>query len=215
MSFPNTLLLDDFNRANQTPLAGNWGMPVVSGQSSPNLASNVVVGVGTKSSAYWNSQTFGSGNVEVFLTVDTVPAAGSYVGLWAMIQTPNTAELDGYVLQAVKATGTDTWELVRVDNGAETNILSGTQEYSNGDSFGLKILQSGTIEVWYKPSAGSWGMLNSVSDTTYTSGYIGFEIKGTTGKVDNFSGGVISTMTGPVINPRNKSIFSSLFKGVV
>jgi len=198
MAFPDTAILDDFNRGNETPLVGNWSAPIVSGEASANLVSNEATW-SARSSTYWNYQTFGPGIVEVYLTVSTKPDNGNYIAVWAMVNSPGGAGLDGYIVEFNAGSGTDAWGLVRWDNGAETGLANGSQEYSSGDSLGMRILANGNIEVWHKPSAGSWTLVdNSQTDTTYTSGYIGFGTKAT-GAIDNFSGGAYGNQGGPAI----------------
>lgn len=214
MAFPTTSVLDNFNRADENPLdnTGNWRYSVFhSGPESPQhstfkLVSNAVMDDstadgGASGQAYWNTSTFGPA-VEVYVTLSTVwSAAGS--DFWFFIHmtgpdTPGDSTLCGYLAYALYNAGAWRYQINRWDNGVGTEIQSFQigPTLSAGDKLGFECTSGGQMTWYYKAAAGSWGAasgLSSVTDTTYTTGYIAFE-KGyldTTSVLDDFGGGNI------------------------
>src|ERR1039458_49106 len=54
----------------------------------------------------------------------------------------------------------------------------------------MTISGAGVITMWRKPSSGSWGVVASYTDTTYTgSGYVGWMTDASTTLIDSFGGG--------------------------
>ena len=173
-AFPTTGILDNFNRANEGPPMTGWtdinaGLEVIS---------NVAGGHDSNNASYYTS-SFGA-NQEAYLTITTVGATGEGVYL--------TFRDGSYNLNISKSAGTDTWTLWEGDN----NLLSGTQEISNGDSIGISAIDS-LITCWYKATGGSWVELGHVTNTAdLTSGVVGIEVDGTTYRFDDFGGGTVT-----------------------
>lgn len=195
MPFPVTSLLDDFNRANEgPPPSSNWtnnfdagtpgGFKVVSNQCTANSL---------PCESYWSAAQFGP-NMEVWATFAAVPTTGS-LGMYVRIQSAGTGSCDSYGIIAVKATGGptgDTVKIYRMDNAVHTQLgATITRAFAAGDSFGVRIIGS-TIEAWYKASAGSWTLLGSRTDSTYSgNGYLGLMNATNAFTLDDFGGGTI------------------------
>lgn len=137
-------------------------------------------------------------NVEVYVKVVTKPnAVSGDVTLDARIQTPGSAAIDCYAFQYKVSAGTDTFELLRIDNNSSTSLASAfTQELTSGDSMGLSITGN-ILEAWYKPGAGAWTSLGTATDGTYpNAGYLG--LSGSSGLatvVDDFGGGTVGSLS--------------------
>jgi hypothetical protein len=200
-AFPSTGILDNFNRANENPLsnAGSLGAPITAGSLEKfKLVSNALqddslADGGGSSQVYWDAASFGPGS-EVYFDLSTLwQASGSDGWCICHIASPG-ANLDGYVFYFSWSTGT-TWDISiqRSDNGAWTELESGSTTLASGDSVGLECTASGILTM-YRKTGGTWAALSpTASDTTYTSGFVGFS-KGfhdTTSIVDNFGGGTI------------------------
>lgn len=200
-AFPDTPILDSFTGTDEDPLSGsgNWAGPIFSGMAQMKRVSNasqqsLLVG-GQSGSSYWNAATF-SGTVQVYVTITTWWSnASSDFWLWCHGGSENTASADGYQLYVPHG---GNWLVVRVDNTVVTQLGAslGTQVISNGDAVGLECGGTGTLQAYYRASAGSWGTFGSSrSDSTYTSGHIGVS-KGyadSTSVLDDFGGGTVAS----------------------
>lgn len=199
---PGLSVLDNFNRANETPLSGggNWSTPLATGDPNLNLSSNKVIhatAVAPTTAAWWTPQQF-TPPFDVFCTVGS---DGSNVGVDYCVQQPGTATPDGYrwgihpgsVAPAPTEQGRRL-QLFRFDNDVFTQILSGLSwgiESKTGDQVGVRLLADGTHLCFYKPVGGEWQFISSQTETTYTSGYagvfVGFQAAGMS--VDDFGCG--------------------------
>jgi hypothetical protein len=197
-------LLDNFNRANETPIGGNWTPGGVdSDDNAVDLSSNAVVAGNTSPSctAYWNAATFGP-DVEVYLTVATKPATSAYVRLYCRVASPNTTTPDGYMLQAETASGgTDLVRLFRMDDGGFTQIGSSyTTEWSSGDLFGVEAV--GDAISAYRNTGGGWTQIITATDGTYSAaGSVGFGFQASGGGAvadDFYAGTVVAAVAGKI-----------------
>lgn len=193
MAFPTTGILDAFNRANETPIGGNWSSGTYNGESGCNLAGNAlsyVTGSGWTGN-YWNAATYG--NCEAHCSINQLNggANNGFSLHWRLI-TPATASHDGYNFWANGASSI----VIRVDNGVDTQLgASFSVTAAAGDAFGVESNGS-THTIYRKPSGGAWGSLASRTDATYASGYIGLELHDNENLiVDDFGGGEIVTAT--------------------
>ncbi len=204
-AFPDTPILDAFNRANEDPLSGsgNWAGPILPGMAQMKGVSNALMQStlvpSASGSSYWAASTF-SGSVQAYSTIPTWWAnASSDFWLWCQGANENTASADGYQLYVPHG---GNWLVVRVDNtvGTQLGAALGTQTVNSGDGIGLDCGGTGTLQAWYHAAlASTWSTLGtSRSDTTYTSGHIGVS-KGfvdTTSVLDDFGGGTVHVDSG-------------------
>lgn len=179
------LVSDDFNRANENPIAGNWTNDAL-GEGSDNqlkIVSNQLQAVtaDTSCEAYWNADTF-SGAIEEYFTVVTKPGNTQRVEL-GFIQQPGSATFDGYKLSCRDNAGTDDFLLERMDNSVGTTIATATIEFNAGDVIALSRSSTGVFTVWLNGVA----IAVSSADTTYTGSFHALvTIRGTTGVIDNW-----------------------------
>lgn len=217
-AFPTTPVLDDFNRANENPLASAgtpWGVRIAAGCSGTEggnprctfkLESNAIKDDSANDgegpgSAYRDDQNYGPGS-EAYITLTTLwSAAGSDLWLWLDGNAEETAGMDGYVFYTYYNGGSWYYYTVRRDNNVGTDLLAGDlgPTLASGDAVGAEH-NGGTLTWYRKPSGGSWAAMSdvaTVSDSTYTSGHIGLS-KGfadTTSVLDDFGGGTITATT--------------------
>lgn len=172
MAFPTTTVLDTFDRADENPLASaNWTNKTRSNnQNAPRIVSNQLGNVDATfaASAWWNLEQFAA-PLEAFVTIANI---SSDVGVDYMITSPGGTTPDFYRFQT--AVATPGFQLFRVDNGTFTAIGNGGAGWSAtigvGDTFGVH-LESTTLHTFYhRPSGGSWTVIGTSVDTTYTSG---------------------------------------------
>lgn len=189
--FPTTGLIDNFNRADQNPLADGWTNRVRTGAVDLRILSNqVAANAGSHASAYRTTAV--GPDSEAYVIIATKAANDGHVGVWARLQTPGTTgTADGYVFAGFTRAGTDEWQLFRMDNDALTQLgATVTEEIVAGDSVGIEII--GTTIRGMRKTSGAWEEQLSVTDATYTeSGNIGLDLSETTSRGDDFSGGTV------------------------
>jgi hypothetical protein len=171
-SFPTTGILDGFNRDNEGPPPNaNWSKPFGGILGEFKVVSNQCVVdqiLNGGCYGYWGPATFGP-DCEFYATVIAVPTTGDF-SLFA-----RAADVTGFVVDAYGATWVHdgTIRIIRSDDGDPNHLLAtGTQALSAGDKVGIQIIGS-TIRMWYKPVAGSWTVLLTAVDATYSAaGYL-------------------------------------------
>lgn len=182
--FPANAVLDNFDRANESPLAGNWAGPIQSSSGQAYIVGQLAaVGSGDPSGSYWNATTFNA-NQEAYMLMTAV---NDYAQIWCRINTPG-ASVTGYCVQARKSTSE--LRIYRWDNESSPNQLGAaiSQTITDGDSLGVKF-NGTTIEAWYKVGAGAWTSAGTRTDSTYnTSGKIGMQFNSGSG-IEDFGGG--------------------------
>lgn len=189
MTFPTTPVLDDFNRSNANPIAGNWSGPWIGTEDELQLLSNELAPDAAPGSSYWNVETFGP-DAEVHCLIATKQAEGGFIALALRLTTIGDGTTDGYTGANLARAGTDTWRYDRFDNGSSTKLGADEDlEFATGDSMGFEIIGS-TLTLYHKTS-GSWSALATRTDGTYSAaGSIGVRVIATTDQtMDDFGGG--------------------------
>lgn len=194
---PNdALLLDNFNRADATPLSGSWttingttygsgnygDVAYGGGQPLSIISSQVTGPVGTAGSARHSTSTFGP-HAETWLTIPTQPASSEPLRLGLI-----TTGLVGYDLEYVdNPASTDVFRIYRIvaasaygsgtynsgTYGGGSAGFNSTQlgadifhEVAAGDRLALTI-EATDIKFWHKTPAGSWTLITARTDTTH------------------------------------------------
>lgn len=182
MAFPTTNVLDTFSDTEGPPMTG-WSTPaLVSGLKS---AGGVCLANAANALGIWNT-VIGGADEEVYFTITTATGAGGTVSCFVRAKDTGSAlTFDAYGLVITEA-ATDIWEIDVFTNGAATLIGERVnQEVANGDVIGLRVV--GSVLTAFLNGV----ELFSRTDTTYTAaGYIGAAISDTTGRIDNFGGGI-------------------------
>lgn len=196
MPFNN--VIDNFTRADENPMVTSsngtgWLLATDAGTFSvtaESIVSNRCVANSVQSIMYLN--TTYSVDTEASVTVGTVGATSAFVDLGVRINTPNLiASLNGYGIRWTVSAGTDTIQIVRVDVGPVTNVLTTyNQDVSAGDSIGITAVGN-LLTAYYKPSGGGWTPLGSTTDGTYSgTGTITLSLfSNTTGALSALNGG--------------------------
>jgi fibronectin type 3 domain-containing protein len=182
-------LVDSFDRPNESPLSdgGKWGNGVNgSAETGLQVSSNLLACTKSTTCTAWRQDTQYGPDDEVAVRIATLPGANNQIRLHARIQQPGTAAYDGYMLRAVPLSGVDALNIDRVDNGTIVTIASAASELAAGDVLLLRT-RGTTIEAWQR-SGTSWSRVVTVADATYAAaGYAGVGVRGTTGRLDDFS----------------------------
>jgi hypothetical protein len=190
MAAPSTSVLDSFNRANESPIAGSWTAEA----GTVNLSSNQATAPSDGANrVLWNS-TLGA-DQEGFLTVAALPVVGQDVAI--------ILRSDG--------SGNEYWLGFANSGGGQYLLYIGA--YTSGGTF-YSLVDSGNLtggaaghKIWgtvvgnvltlYDCPSGSstWTQRLQYTDTANwrTSGKIGMMIWESTARVDDFGGGAISS----------------------
>ena len=192
---PTDPVVDNFNRPDEDPLSdgGKWAL-LWSGRFK--IASNQAACTTIYDCAMWRTDVRYGLDQEAAVTIETKPDNGKNVRLYARLQLPY---MDGYALFYQANGGIDEVRLERIDNGGFVTLATFSQELLMGDRLRLRAVDS-TIEAWRHDNyAGAWVKLGQATDSTYLGiGYVGFGLKGTGGRLDNFGS---STLRAPIPSP--------------
>ncbi len=180
------LVTDDFNRADESPIGGNWTNDAL-GEGADNqlkIVSNQLQAVTAAASceAYWNANTF-SGDLEMYVKVVTKPGNAQRFAL-TFLQNPGaTGAWDGYECNFYDNAGADNIEIRRVDNGTATQLATVDFEMANGDILAFHKSSAGVYTVFQN----GLQLATTAADTTYTgSFYAAVTIRDTTGVLDDW-----------------------------
>ena len=192
----NTTVLETFDRADAELNTGNWSEDTM-GFSNDGL--HIVGNAAASSTAfdersYWDTATIGPG-VEVFARVNALPANTERFGLSYRVQAPVTAGVDGYEMFVTNNAGTYGWTLFSISNQTYTQIGSATQAIAVGDWIGASA-ESTTHKLLHRPAGGSWTQVGSdITNSVVTvAGYVGINVKGTSGRLDQFGAGELGVV---------------------
>jgi fibronectin type 3 domain-containing protein len=178
------IVTDTFNRANGG-LGANWTRNVGEAGTLQIVSNQVQPAVGTYGESLYTASAFGGAQFSEVQYVSGL--AGGVINLDVRARQYTTAgTADMYRGQLNGLTGQ--WRILRLDNGVETPLASGTLTTANGDTFYFEA--NGSILVLKRNGVTLNG---AVTDTTYTAGNTGV---GTYNQVsvliDNWRGGDIS-----------------------
>lgn len=183
MAFPTTIVLENCNRANESPISngGKWSGPLFPGDNQLNLLSNQINRTTSGGDSYWNTSF--PADQECYVTALDVTA--TYYQIWVRINSPNNAALNGYIVQFKTATGVI--NVQRVDNSSTFVTLTPDDTgitFVNKDQLGVRIVGS-TISV-FRNSV----QVSTRTDATYAgAGIIGITCSNSKPAV-NFGGGL-------------------------
>jgi hypothetical protein len=182
MAFPTTALLDNFNRADESPIAGNWGTPFETNQSSAQarVVSNQYGPVGTSfGEGYWNPSTYA--DCECWATF---AVAGGDPMICLRLTPGTTSTATGYAVRFTP--GTPGSVLAYKLPGYTALARAGTAAtIAVGDQVGASMIGS-TITAYVNGVAvATW------TDASYASGNLGlgFWTRNSTARLEDFGGG--------------------------
>lgn len=181
MAFPTTPILDNFNRADEIPIAAPW---VIIGGADCRIVSNqFATSGGAYRQAYYSA--FSSTDVEFYATMATF--TGEMYMMFRMNGTTD-ANKTGYNVYIG-----DTVVTLSRHPGPELGTFNIVP--ASGDSIGVSAVRT-ALEVWFKVGAAAWTRIIQVNDGAYTSGYCLLQCADTICRWDDFGGGAISPLTG-------------------
>lgn len=189
-----TSVLDNFNRADENPLAGGWGSGGINGADAGQLVSDQGLSSGNNGVDFggsWWATSFGA-QQEVYCDLATF---SQDMKLYACISNPTVGPgpggLTGYCLHISRSNAD--WVISRIDfGGTGRTLLAGSESWAaSGDKVLFRVGASGYISAWHYTSAvGAFSPLGAITDTAYNSGgYVGFALYSLSDAIDNFGGG--------------------------
>ena len=177
----SALAADSFNRANQTPLAGNWT------STSLNLSSNHVVpaSLGTDGRAYYSGTTWPANQyskAQLFVT----GTAGGDQGMGLIVR-QSTSAVTYYRLAVDHATSNNVGLSKRVA-GTYTSLATFTQSWTDGDVWELRVIGA-RLQVFRNGTQ----VGTDVTDCAIASGAAGiaYSSSETAASLDNWEGGAV------------------------
>jgi hypothetical protein len=196
----STAVKDNFNRANEIPLAPPWEALDTGIWSEEDLRSNSIThGTGTSSMSYWSTENFNGDDAEAWATSIGGNANGTAwgIGLFSTVGGSNT--VDGYRFRCEIGIGA-IYRLERWDNGSPVTLDTFDPGHSGGPRPMLIRRNGSDVEGWVTTSGtdtSAWTLFVSATDTNYTSGLylaLGNTDNGGTRLTgwDDFGGGTIT-----------------------
>ena len=194
MAFPDVGILDNANRADESPPMTGWGDIVGGIQVVSNAFATSSPGLNI---SYWDT-ILTEEDCQVYATIASNPASNRAQYTYARLTDIGASTTDGYALKWNKLSATDTLQIIRLDNGGETVLGADfTQELTAGNMFGLQIVGD-TLTAYINTGSG-WTSLGSRTDSTYSAaGYLGLGIA--SGTMDDFGGGGLTAGGGAFPN---------------
>jgi hypothetical protein len=181
--------LDSFERA-ENPLSNGGKWTVINGfagtgacKGSPEFIGKAWLGAAAgEHGAFWNPKEFTEPAVSVKPII--FENVGEAIYLYACLSTPTTTEKSGYRVKVVVTKRNpplsipeNTFTVERMVKGAFTVLATGTYVgFMSGDTVGLQVA-GGRVIAWHKVGGEAWVERASASDSTFTSGFVGFGAK--------------------------------------
>lgn len=188
-AFPNTVVLDNFNVSDVNPYLPATLSPLFSsGNGNLRVVSLQVASDGLQQYAewYWNVAVTSSADSEAYCATWTSSGSPDDFACWVKLHN-GTPPVNGMFGQTNVGGGTpDKPAIYRQTGGSPTLIASDSSKASSGThAWGLGSV--GSSFTLYKDGA-SW---ITGTDATYSAiaGYVGWSIKNTTGRADDYGGG--------------------------
>lgn len=209
----NVLASDNFQRANASPIGGNWS-PEVAGKTA-KIVSDVVtnVTVSTQGDSYWNALTWNADQWSQ-VTVSSFTASG-FIGPSVRMSTSG-ADTSYKFVGAVTGSGVGTlgnWLLAKRVAGTQTTLFTAPLTVSAGDVLLLVVIGT-NLYVYYNGT-----MVCTVSDSSISSGAPGFNVDATSASPSLQANASISAWSGgtfqnaPPINPTGTGTGSLMMMG--
>lgn len=187
---------DDFNRANETPLAGNW----TNFGGNFNLATNAAAPASASSdaNAVWNVFTPANDQFsQADLTVNGNNAGDQ--GLGFALRSSGVASPTQYRI-VIDHGPANNVSITRYNTGTGSNLKQVTQTWSDGATWRVEI--TGYVISVFLSGSLVTSFDDSASGSKIASGKVGisFSSTETSASLDNWSGGDIAVAGGPVPN---------------
>lgn len=131
------------------------------------------------------------GSWEFYIDLGFPPSGSNNAYIYLIADNNNLDSVsNGYAIQAGESGSDDRFRLIRITNGSETDIISGSLDLSSGGPFQIRVTrdESGEWSLYESAGYGSTPTLaGSTTDNTYSSSnYFGFYLEYTSSRADQF-----------------------------
>jgi len=220
--FPETSVLDDFNRANESPLGGGWNVGCRSTLSPNNnlqVTSNQAATTGSGTNGQLWSTIFTTIDQDAWATIATPPGAAGHIGVLTngpdsgITHACNTVSADcqAVIWRVGDGDGVPPARLFLTRGGGggvvETAchiVVYGVGNPSAGYKLGLRR-RSGINEIWWDKGSG-WEYAGvAYYDNQFSQGRLGLVFTDSGTRADDFGGGIPSPAFVPQIIRRTFS----------
>ena len=192
-----TGILDDFNRADESPLGnGDWSGDVRVTRD-PDLESFLVRddnSGGNECDTLWTNSTFGAGDLEVYATISTLTTSStSRMYLYCRILQAGVGTSDGYLCLLKGGGGSNqSIQVYSVSNGSLSTVgANHTTAVSNGDVLGMRHDDAGgsdNIEVDLNGTV----IFTRTNNTHTGTASLGLGIRNSATRLADFGGGLVT-----------------------
>lgn len=174
----NASFIDDFNRADETPLSGGgkWSVTDTSIWANGLVLKNNTATHGASNSAdsYWIPDNYDGDDAEFWAYQEGGGASGIAWGLGLWHQPGGSGAVDGYRFRYERAAVNIVWRLYRFDNASPTTIydsgsLASNSTFTNGLGILLIRRKGNDVEGWgcAQSDPTTWTRYAVATDTTY------------------------------------------------
>lgn len=188
MAFPlyTHSTVDDFNRANESPLSQSGAWTAWSGgwPQQGAVVSNQCTGAAND---FWSSlRVTTQGDFELILDLPTLGAVNErYLYVYSRLESsPTVATLDGYEFNVSDAAGTSAF-LNEYVNGTATQLATASVTWAAADKIGIQCIGTG-LELW-RHNGTSWANVFATTDATRTTGHWAIGGYGNVVRLDNIT----------------------------
>jgi hypothetical protein len=198
MAFPVNGVLDNFNRANATPMGGSWSGKIRSADVDLSINGNVAhANSAGNASAVWSPAV--ADDQEAYATVVTADVSDTSE-VWVRLTSAGGAAPNGYrILFTDNGAGSDTLQLYRVNGGVFTQLGSTfTGTIASAQKIGIDAV--GTTISAYSTTTGTWSTRVTATDSAWTTGSLAI-ITTANDSLDDFGGGAAVAAPVPVLLP--------------
>lgn len=178
----STVILDNFTRADENPVAAPWFNPGAPVTANMKIGANRLGGTATApkaSMAYYSVTAYDNDDAEMWACAGGSPALteGWRFGLF---REPGIATVDGYEILPHNGIGPDRWSMRRITNGGYITLASVIHPAL--PAMMLMRRNGANVEGWESFDSGAnWTLIISVADTMHTTGLYPFlGVTGTT-----------------------------------
>ena len=202
-NFPTTATIDNFNRPNAATLGSSW-TDAVGGFA---ISGNTAVGEDADFNIATLNSAPSSADCEVYAKIADVVTGGK-AGVYLRW---SGGSGNGYGATVDFLDAGHSINVYRTDSFTDTTILTIAKQFADGDSLGMQMIGS-ALRIYHKDANGGWTYLGGVIDSTYSAaGALELVTRGTSVKIDSFSGGNFGAFLPTVRRGTNNLVFNGSF----
>jgi hypothetical protein len=168
-----TAILDDFNRADEDPIAAPWtrnwaGVNIQSAELRNNQCGSSNGNPAVSAQSYLSTESFTGSEIECWASAvgDAAQAESFRMGLC-----DGAVGMNGYILRCENPVGSNKWAIRKYTNGSATELISVNGDLPGSNQLVLMQLTPAGVFCYISFDTGAnWTLRVSHSDTTYRSG---------------------------------------------